>query len=170
MINIKRDELLLLIIIVVLLIFCAAVVSKLLKTPPSELFSKYVLEPIPESVRKIKVDRPKKIWGYLYTFRFNINRQDLALIINSQPFTKVFNVKYREGRLVWNCDLTNSISIPVYADRPLQFEPLWFRLKWWKNSEAYAFVKEEDGREDIRVLIYNEKKKQAYFITFSPSR
>jgi len=149
---------------------------------PDELFRGYVLSPIPKSVTNIKADQPKNIGGYRYTFRFNINRGDLALLTDSSPFVRIWNVQYYKGYLSWSWDNTDDkygISIPCYDHTR---EPIWFKPGLWDNPEAYAFYKighliniqafEHDGRslggrEITQVLLYNEKEGEAYFIISS---
>lgn len=154
-----------------------------------ELFGQHVLSPIPNSVTNIKADQPVKIFGYVYTFRFNISRDDLALLIDSQPFIKVWNVKYKEGLLEWGWGHTDpidlkipkyGISMPLYGSNwDLPREPAWFKPEQWDNPEAYSFYKVGDlvnsqaferddrslgGRVMKQVLLYNEKEGEAYFI------
>lgn len=133
--------------------------------PPSEVFRQHVLDPIPESVTNIKADQPKNILGYRYTLRFNINRADLAKLINSGPLVRVWNVKYGKGRLKWAWDTWHGHSMSgsdviVYKRR----EPAWFRPELWDNPEAYAFDETVGGRMNTKVLLYNEKEDEAYFI------
>ena len=162
------------------------------QAPPEETFRQYVLSPIPKSVTNIKADQPKNIMGYKYTFRFNISRDDLALLIDSRHFIEVWNVKYKNGMLDWGWGHTDPIelkipkyglSLPLYGnnwDSPR--EPKWFKPGRWENPEAYAFYKvgdlvniqafEHDGRSlggrvTIEVLLYNEKEGKAYFIVSS---
>jgi len=158
---------------------------KTLKTPPAppeKMFTGYVLNPIPESVTNIMADQPKNFGGYRYTFRFNITRDDLALLTDSKPFVRIWNVKYWNGYLSWrwdNPDGKYGISIPCYDHTR---EPSWFKPGLWDNPEAYAFYKvgrliniqalEHDGRSmggrvTIKVLLYNEKEGEAYFIVSS---
>jgi hypothetical protein len=147
--------------------------------PPDELFKGYVLSPIPKSVTNIKADQPKNFGGYRYTFRFNINRGDLALLTDSRPFVRIWNVKYYNGYLSWcwdNPDGKYGISTPCYDHTR---EPIWFKPGLWDNPEAYAFYKVDHliniqaskhdgwslgGRVTIEVLLYNEKESEAYFI------
>ena len=158
---------------------------KTLKGPqasPEEMFRGYVMSPIPKSVTNIKADQPKNFGGYRYTFRFNINRGDLALLTDSKPFVRIWNVKYKNGYLSWrwdNPDGKYGISIPCY-DHTRQ--PSWFKPGLWDNPEAYVFHKvgnlvniqvfERDGyhsggRVTTQVLLYNEKEGEAYFIVSS---
>ena len=149
------------------------------KPTPDELFRGYVLSPIPKSVTNIKADQPKNFGGYRYTFRFNINRGDLALLTDSIPFVRIWNVQYYNGYLSWSWDNTDDkygISIPCYDHTR---EPGWFKPGLWDNPEAYAFYKvghliniqaskhddwSLDGRVTTEVLLYNEKESEAYFI------
>ena len=162
------------------------------QAPPEEIFRGYVLSPIPNSVTNIKADQPCKIFGSIYTFRFNISRGDLALLIDSRPFIGVWNVKYKNGMLEWGWGDTDpielkmpkyGISLPLYGSNlDLPREPAWFKPGMWKNPEAYGFYKigdlintqifeqdghHSDGRETIQVLLYNEKESEAYFIVSS---
>jgi hypothetical protein len=167
--------------IALLFIFAWIILLKPPKTPPSEVFRRYVLAPIPESVTNIRADQPKNIGGYRYTFRFNINRDDLALLINSRPFIKVWNVKYEDGSLNWAWDRDGPFGTGKYNSGIICYKksarkPGWFKLGLWDNPEAYAFWKEGDlvnverfgkkssGPTYIRVLLYNEKEGEAYFI------
>lgn len=155
--------------------------------PPSEIFRQHILDPIPESVTNIRADRPKNFLGsYTYTLRFNINRADLALLINSRPLVKVWNVEYRDGDLFWAWDTwrgfsMNACTIIVYDSRRWRRKPKWFRPELWDNPEAYAFRKVGDrvniqslkydkktyDRINEQVLLYNEKEGEAYFIVSS---
>ena len=144
-------------------------------------FRGYVYGSIPESVTNIRADKPKKIQGYRYTFRFNINREDLGILINSRPFMRVWNVKYKNGDLSWTWDLGDgNYGFPKYNSSMICYnytrEPVWFRPGLWDNPEAYAFSKEGDlvniktfgkhssGPVEIRVLLYNENEAEAYYV------
>lgn len=149
--------------------------------PPEELFRRYVLNPIPESVANVRADQPKKFRGYRYTFRFNINRDDLGLLISTRPFVRVWNVKYEDGHLRWNWDRGSGLlglskyssGIPCYYHTR---EPRWFRPGQWNAPEAYAFwkkgnlvntetfEKESYGPTNIKILLYNDNEAEAYFV------
>jgi hypothetical protein len=164
------------------------------KTPPmpqpTEIFTEHILDPIPNSVTNLKADRPGYFQvfskGYIYTLRFNINRADLALIIGSQPFQRVWGVtygRYGKGILDWNWDppgrtYTRGGSVIVYHPKGGRREPKWFKPNQWDAPEVYAFQKVGDyvnaqattyfkkanEQEIIQVLLYNEKDQEAYFI------
>ncbi len=175
--------------IALLFIFAWIIILKPLKTPqtpPSEVFRQYVLDPIPESVTNIRADQPRNFRGYRYTFRFNINRDDLGLLINSRPFVRVWNVKYRDGSLDWAWDRDGPFGTGRYNSGMSCYdytrEPSWFRPGLWDNPEAYAFWKKGDlvnterfakkssGPTEIRVLLYNENEGEAYFVVTSWER
>ena len=157
--------------------------------PPDKLFSGYVLSPIPTSVTNIKADQPSKFFGSIYTFRFYIRRDDLALLLDSRPFIEIWNVKYKNGILGWDWSNTDptELNIPTHGyslslygnNRDSPCEPKWFKPELWDNPEAYAYYKvgylvntqvfehndrDLDGRETIQILLYNEKEGEAYFI------
>jgi len=150
------------------------------ETEASAAFRRYVLSPIPKSVTNIRADQPRNFRGYRYTFRFNINRDDLGLLINSRPFVRVWNVKYRDDSLDWAWDRDGLFGTGRYNSSLQCYdytrEPGWFRPGLWDNPEAYAFWKEGDlvniqrfgkdtsGPTDIRVLLYNENEAEAYFV------
>jgi hypothetical protein len=139
--------------------------------PPGDLFRQHVLDPIPESVADIRADQPKRYGGYRYTLRFNINRSDVALLINSGALKRVWNVKYKNGYLFWAWDTWNGYSlngvdiIVYHPDDPPG--PSWFKPELWENPEAYAFREKVDGRTNTKVLLFNEKEGEAYFIVGS---
>jgi hypothetical protein len=138
----------------------------------SKAFKRYVLDPIPKSVTNIKVDQPKNFQGYRYTFRFNINRSDLDLLIHSKPFVRVWSVEYKNGDLRWSWDRPDGkywTTRPCYDHTK---EPSWFRLEQWDAYEAYVFtkvgnllnmetlVKQADGPTNVKILLYNENESE----------
>jgi hypothetical protein len=148
-------------------------------TEASAAFRQYVLSPIPKSVTNIRADQPKNIMGYRYTFRFNMNRDDLALITDSRPFVRVWHVKYERRYLWWSWDQDGPLGMITYKGSAICYdhthEPAWFRPGLWDNPEAYVFEKVGDllnaeafkssnGPTDMRVLLYNEKEAEAYFV------
>jgi len=171
---------------IVLLGFASCKFRKTSNSQATEIYRQYVLDPIPESVRNVKVDQADEIGGYRYTLRFSINRADLSLLINSRPFEKVWNVKYRDGFVEWGWDRDGPLgmsklgySLTVYV--PENSRPDWFRPELWANPEAYAFYKvgdlvntqafdgsrKPDGPVKTDVLLYNEKEGEAYFVASS---
>lgn len=159
---------------------------KMSKARASQIFRQYILDPIPSSVTNIKVDQTDEIGGYEYVFRFDINKSYIDLLIDSRPFQRVWNVKYKNGSLDWGWDRDGPLgmskigySITIYVTENSQ--PDWFRLELWDNPETYVFHKEgelvnieafesdkkSDGRVTTDVLLYNEKEGEAYCIVSS---
>lgn len=159
---------------VLILILNFIINPKMTNERASEVFRQFILDPIPESVTDIKADQPRTIRGYRYTFLFNINREDLGLIIDSEPFQKVRNVEYKNGNLTWEWDKSHSETAIIYKG----WGPGWFEPEFGENSEVYAFVKIGDkvnmqlfeykqkayDKEYMKILIYDPQKGQAYFI------
>ena len=159
-----------------------------MQTPrdPEATFRGYVLDPIPESVTNIRAHQPKNIGGYMYTLRFNVNRSDLNLIIESRSFQRVWIWMCTSRAIDWHWDRDGPFGIPtrgqgmsIYGSGFFQRPPRWFRPGRWDNPEAYAFYKIGDyvnaqafdrdrarlrDRVYTKVLLYNEKKGEAYCI------
>lgn len=165
---------------VVILGLCGCRERRMSEEEATAAFKNYVFNPIPASVANIRADQPKNFGGYRYTFRFNINRDDLTLLTNSGPFVRVWNVTYENRSLSWQWDRDGlfgtgkyNSGIPCYDHTR---EPSWFRPGQWANPEAYAFWKEgnfvnvetfgkhSSGPTKIKVLLYNEKEAEAYFV------
>ena len=65
----------------------------------TRVFKRYVRNPIPKSVKNIKVHRPRELSGRRYVMRFKISQADLMLILNSRRFKEMMDVNYRRGIL-----------------------------------------------------------------------
>jgi hypothetical protein len=156
----------------------------------SEAFRLHVLSPIPTSVTNIKADQPSKFLRQIYTFRFNMSREDLPPLIDSGPFIRIWNVRYRNGCIAWGWDRSGPLGmakighdLPMY--RPAwkkPREPAWFKPGRWENPEAYGFFEAGNlvntqalksdwrnlgGRLTTKLLLYNEKEGEAYFVVSS---
>jgi hypothetical protein len=145
---------------------------KISSTEASEIFKQNVLDPIPASVTNIQADQTKSIGGSAYALRFNINRADQKLLIESASLERVWNVKYETGSLFVGWDNSGpggfSISatyLSVYGREGGLREPAWFELENWEDPEAYGIEKKVGGRLNYQVLLYNEKEGEAYYIT-----
>jgi len=148
----------------------------------SRIFSKYVLDPIPKSVVDIKVDELECSGiGHCYVMRFRIEMADLALVLNSQMFQEFTSVVYKFDNLFWYKIIhqerdplknplggENSNNLPLYTNQRQQQPPDWFRPNEWSNPKVYV-VSEKYGksrRYQTKVLIYNEKLEEAYFVEY----
>ena len=141
---------------------------------PTEVFRQHILDPLPESVTNMKVDRPKDFMGYRYTLRFDLNRADLSLLVDSLSLKRIWSVRYANGYLHWGWDRPggllgiskHSTTMTVYHSKGSR-KPEWFGPELWDDPEAYALENESGGDTNTKVLIYNEKEGQAYFIVQS---
>jgi hypothetical protein len=157
-----------LLVVLVVLLLCGTmflIYSTLLKPKPSELFLKYVLDPIPASVTNMKVKQMGAFRGHTYVFRFDINRADLDLIIQSRPFREAQIINCQGGNLFWVWkDSNDGLAFSIDAGKLS-----WYTLESWEEPETYALVKEGKSSKgvettDIQVLFYNAKLGQAFFI------
>ena len=83
----------------------------------------------------------------------------------------------------WHWDRDGPFGIGLYGSSMNCYdskgEPRWFRPGMWDDPETYAFSKHGDlvnietfekdssGPVEIRVLLYNEKENEAYFVISS---
>jgi hypothetical protein len=170
-----------LLVVLVVLLLCGMmflIYKVLLKPKPSELFLRYVLDPIPASVKNIKADQCGAFRGYEYVFRFDINRADLDLIIKSRPFREAQIINCQDGNLFWvwkgshDGDAYNGDAYDggAFSTGLKRRKLSWYTLESWEEPETYALVKEDKVKgvdtRDIQVLFYNAKLGQAFFIVY----
>lgn len=152
--------------IVLALILACAIVLKMSRGPL--LFRRYVLKPIPKSVKNIKVARPWEMSGHRYVMHFRISKADLALILNSKPFKKMMDVSYDNGNLSWSLDIHQGEGLSlysIYGDG--RSGPEWFRPNDWKSPEVYRFKEMTiEYRRHMQILIYNGELAEAYFVEY----
>ena len=162
------------------LAFCLCRPSRMSEERAVAAFKQYVLSPIPASVTDIRADQPKNWGGYRFTFRFKISRDDLSTFVKSRELVRVWNTKYEHGRLSWHWDRDGLFGTGKYGSGIPCYDhtraPRWFKPERWDNPEAYAlyrigdhvnietFAKNVRGPTNIRVLLYNEKETEAYFV------
>jgi len=143
----------------------------------SRIFSKYVLEPIPKSVVDIKVDELEYPGlGHCYVMRFKIEKDDVVLILNSRAFKEFTSIIYEQEQLIWRGidhapDLLRLTftggGCPLYTNRQHE-APEWFRPNDWTSPKVYV-VREKHGkstRYKTKVLIFDEKLEEAYFVEY----
>jgi hypothetical protein len=145
-----------------------------LKPPssPSQGFWRLVCKPIPKSVTEIQMDRRTRWWrgNHEYVFHFKIDEADLSLILNSWPFQEIQHFKYNHeiGMLSWEpIDFFKNLQLPssreLYNIRSGESGPEWFNLEQWDNPQAYKYTVSGEVRR-LRLLLYNKKLGEAYFI------
>lgn len=155
----KTKRYLLRVSICFLCLFCLSSCKK--KLDQEEYFKKYILDPIPKSVKNIKVDQTIRYYGYGYLFGFDINREDLNLIINSKSLKKITHVGYSNGYL--NLEYNNDpggIILPVYGNMKAA---QWFDPESWINPDCYSYIKMINHQNDFRILLFNAEENKAYF-------
>jgi hypothetical protein len=137
--------------------------------PATELFRKYILDPVPTSVTEIQVDQPREIGSCVYVFRFGVSRVDFDLIAKSRAFKEAEISVYPDGDLDWTWEdppvsgNSKLLGSGFHMCDPRWHGPSWFDLRSWNRPESYAYQKE--GRhEQSQVLIYNSVLGKAYFI------
>ena len=147
---------------VLIFTLCFLCLSSCIEKPdPVSHFKRYILDPIPKSVKNIKIDQTSMFNGYSYLFGFDIAREDINLIIESKSLTKK-TVRYSDGRfIVDNVGRYNTISLLVYARNEKQAE--WFNPELWTNPDAYVYYKRIDTNVDYQILLFNEEENKAYF-------
>jgi len=137
-----------------------------------EVFRRFVMDPIPDSVIDIRMDQPKTGGGYGYVLRFGISEAHLKSVLEAQspPLRDAFLTNDPgDGFLSWRWNgpsfSLDGHAMSLYGRRS---SPLWYDLPSWEDVEVYALVQEDKDWDnpDIRVLIYNAELQQAYFIVF----
>ena len=132
------------------------------KYDPEEHFKKYILDPIPKSVKNIKVDQTMKYYGYAYLFGFDIDKDDLKLIIDSKLLIKTTYTGYSVGSfdVEYHYKDYDAMSILVYGlDKPAR----WFQPESWKNPDCYCYITMINYQNDFRILLFNTEENKAYF-------
>jgi len=146
---------------------------------PSQAFRKFVCDPIPKSVKEIRMDRHVELLGLIgkhrYVFYFRIDEVDLLPILNSRPFQAVQYIKYNDesGMLTWareppDLDSNNfyqntyGLSLTLYSLASGERVPEWFSLGQWDSPKVYLFWERNVIR--VRLLVYNKELGEAYFI------
>jgi len=136
-----------------------------LQASPSELFVRYILDPIPASVQEIKASRTKEGFGFGYAFRFKISRGEVDVIINSRPFNRVSHINYENDVLLCRSESAPGLTTHVYPAGV--YKPAWFKLEEWADPEAYLIYETTQYQEDLWLLVYNENLGEAYFLVRS---
>ncbi len=136
-----------------------------IKPSPARAFKRFVYDPIPESLKEIRMDHPFRLIGHRYILNFHIDEADLSLIINSRPFKQVQYIEYNQNGLLWWGDHPKGSrhGFTLYRLHSGETEPEWFRLEQWDSPKVYVV---ESKRYRIRILVYNDDLSEAYFIDY----
>ena len=151
-------------------------------THESRIFNKYVCNPVPKSVRNIKIhgrDWPSwGIFGYKYVMHFKISKPDLPLVLSSKRFKEIEWLKYKNGFITWGdtppWETKNEgehaahpnwegYSLGLYPQSDGQAGPAWFKPDDWENPKIYVFRERNTSyQQQIQILIYNEELEEAF--------
>jgi hypothetical protein len=112
-----------------------------LKASPRELFVRWVANPIPNSVTRIRSYTLKnnRFTGYKYFFHFKIDEKDFDVILASRPFEPVQQFEYQGEMLQWRWD-----GKPDRAAY-LPGGPRWFLPQELPGVQAYATPDQDSG-------------------------
>ncbi len=123
---------------------------------PLQSFKYFIVDPIPKSVKNIKVDQSYDFGGYV--FRFNISEKDINIIVNSIALKRVSYLGYENGRLSITYEQHISEALVYQPEHGIN-EPVWFTPQKWSKCDAYALC----GDDFNKILLYNKDKGEAYF-------
>ena len=144
------------------LVVAAILVVKLLLPP--WWFRKIVLNPIPASVRVIGTDQSLGVNGHKYVLRFDINKADLSLILNSKGFKEIAYFEYDGGLLTYGESQNVTRGFHLYETYRGESAPRWFKLGDWDSFKPYLVEREKPGFDRMCLLLYDEERGEAYFI------
>ena len=143
------------------------------KESDSEVFRKYVISPIPESVHELKIHHSPGFWKRLYAMYFKINKADLQVILDSKQFQEMDWVSYwhETGQLRWGLSpkfSTGNEPLGHHNAVSIRGKPRWFRPDNMSHAKVYAVEKGtyEDDSQHWQVLIYDETSDEAYFVEY----
>jgi hypothetical protein len=156
----KTKKYLLRISICILCLFCFSSCTE--RPDPEGHFKQYILNPIPKSVKNIKVDQTKILYGYGYLFGFDIGKDDLKLIIDSQSLSSATYIDYVGGsfHVEYHYKDYDEFGILVYGERK---PARWFHPESWKNPDCYCYITTINHQHDDRILLFNKEENKAYF-------
>lgn len=162
-----KHKLYLVVLLCVILTFLVAAIAigALLRAPsPSQAFRRLVYNPIPGSVKDIRMDRRVSLRGtHRYVFHFRIDKLDLSPILSSRSFQEVPHVDFTgKGQLWWGDPNESQHGLGLYSPSCKGRAPEWFHLQQWDRPKVYVFYEKDVIRH--RLLVYNENLAEAYFI------
>lgn len=135
---------------------------------PGYLFKEVVLKPIPKSVKNIRATSKRSVvlnTGHTYVLGFDIGKEDLSLILGSEPFTEIEDVSYNDdsGTFAFGT-ASRGMTITLYERNEGERAPEWFELNTWDNFRVYLVEDAGLGWYRMRLLLYREDLGRAYFI------
>ena len=129
------------------------------------LFRRVVSFRVPQSVEEVRTDVFRTFGEHYYVLRFNISKQDLDAIVNSQHFARLGHIRYSAGCVNYGIHANVGTTLVLYGRR--RKEPSWLDLREWKNPSAYLVEQEaENCRYKARLLVHDEERGAAYFLEY----
>ena len=125
---------------------------------PYTALTRYVIDPVPKSLKNIKVVQTLSVRGYGYVFGFKINEEDLNLIIESRHLKMSKYLRYSGTYLEIDYDSSKDYAALLFQPNHGIKEPKWFHPQ---SCSTYALV----GDNFHEILLYNKNKGEAYFCT-----
>jgi len=151
----------------------------------SELFKKFILDPIPESVTDLRVNRPASYYfDPVYVMNFKINNNDIQTILKTKPFVEHgwWELDTHLGTLRWKykyvikdpLDETRTLDqgtktdiVFLNKDKNGFVNPHWFRpVRYKKRFYAYQINRNPNNPIHVtnHVLIYDEELSETDYI------
>jgi hypothetical protein len=149
---------------------------------PRASFKRFVIRPIPQSVRNIKADRCQistlqdRFDGYqehAVVLRFEIRREDLFRIVAARRFKAWDSLKDAlwccEGKIQFDHPESHATRRGIELYTPERQAPSWFDLDAdnWSHCDAYVQGQYDEfrGWADASFLFYNEELGSAYLLS-----
>jgi len=116
-------------------------------------FQELVFNPVPRSVKGIRVDRISGLSQQKYVFRFKISKADLPAVLASRPFREIAWVKYDDATLEYGDNSHSTRSFLLYDTYDGEHVPSWFQFGAWVNFQAYIVEREELEFYSVSLLV-----------------
>jgi len=124
----------------------------MLKPSPQDLFTRWILDPIPKSVTGIRSYTVKdNISGYKYLFHFKISEDDIEKILASRPFKKLMQLQFAGDFLERRWDERHTGCTNIYR------APKWFKPQDLPEAQAYIADYGDSGAPKYWTLAYSNR-------------
>lgn len=138
-------------------------------------FRRYVLCPIPESVKHIEIGRCQRatLWLRLHGWRdqavvlgFDINREDLLRIVAARGFKLDERSGYADDSHWYSTGGYSARFDDLFRRGRTREAPDWFDLPMWTGAEIYILGSHTSAgaRIDVSYLLFNERLGRAFLI------
>jgi len=132
--------------------------------PPSrsEFFRHALINPIPNSVKDMKIDRMFAALDHIFVFSFTVSEGDVNSILTQKKFIPLEFMSYDDGILYWGGVISpeGSTRLHIYTHKQ---PPVWFDLQTWAAPQMYG-VEIRSGYEQY--LIYDKSRGRVILIDY----